>query len=678
MANIIARLGVVLGLNSAEFVKGIDAASKKLDQLSDAARKYSAIASTAMVAASVAALKYADDIVDTAKANDMAVDSIVKLSSALALSGGKSSDAGKLLSSFTGFVDKAADGSLEAQKTFAKLGISLKDLGQLSSRELFDKTIRALSEIEDPITRNAKAMDVLGKAAKGVDLNSLFEQMRDGASIADEQAKAIEDAAEVYDVITKAGQEFMLMLATQLGPTLKSSIEYLKELSNTGLNISPVFKIAFETVAVLGANVVFVVKTLVQDVAALIRVVGALASFNGKEAGSIVREAISRAEQDRLALDKFEARVLGTGDGRRGMDDPRIVRSGAAATGRIVTPAKDPETERRRREEERERERLEKLILARQAEAVVLQEQQTAELAKYLDLRQTNYLQTEQAQFAEKDRLALQKEILALEVNKARLLPEEIAFRKELLQLEYEHKRNLDNIANKEISREDREKANRQETENYYQRIALAQQGLSQSMEQRSGSFQQGFFGKMQDVFRDLPTELQNGAQAFDSVFGNMNRALDNFVRTGKLSFKDLTRSIIQDLIQIQLRSQMTSLFKTFVGSIFGGAGGGFGTGNAFGNQDLGGFYADGGSPPVGRASVVGERGPELFIPNTAGTIIPNNALSGMGGVTNVTNNYINAIDVKSFEERLLGSSNTVWAANQYANKSLATGRGRT
>jgi hypothetical protein len=39
--------------------------------------------------------------------------------------------------------------------------------------------------------------------------------------------------------------------------------------------------------------------------------------------------------------------------------------------------------------------------------------------------------------------------------------------------------------------------------------------------------------------------------------------------------------------------------------------------------------------------------------------------------------NYINAIDTKSFEDRLLGSPNAIWAANQYAGKSLAVNRGR-
>ena len=39
--------------------------------------------------------------------------------------------------------------------------------------------------------------------------------------------------------------------------------------------------------------------------------------------------------------------------------------------------------------------------------------------------------------------------------------------------------------------------------------------------------------------------------------------------------------------------------------------------------------FADGGRPPVGRPSIVGERGPELFVPDSAGTIVPNHQLGG-------------------------------------------------
>ena len=43
--------------------------------------------------------------------------------------------------------------------------------------------------------------------------------------------------------------------------------------------------------------------------------------------------------------------------------------------------------------------------------------------------------------------------------------------------------------------------------------------------------------------------------------------------------------------------------------------------------------YASGGIPPVGKPSIVGEKGPELFVPRQSGRIIPNNQLGGGGGV---------------------------------------------
>ena len=181
----------------------------------------------------------------------------------------------------------------------------------------------------------------------------------------------------------------------------------------------------------------------------------------------------------------------------------------------------------------------------------------------------------------------------------------------------------------------------------------------------------------MQEMFSSMQESLKATQQVYAAVFGNMERALENFVRTGKLSFKDLARSIIQDLILIQLKASATSLFRMFMGSLgFGSSSGALPSiSGQFGVGPTG--FANGGDPPVGRASIVGERGPELFVPRTAGTIIPNNALSSIGG-SQVVNNYnIQAIDVKSFEDRIMGSSTAVWAANAYANKSLAIGRGR-
>ena len=92
-----------------------------------------------------------------------------------------------------------------------------------------------------------------------------------------------------------------------------------------------------------------------------------------------------------------------------------------------------------------------------------------------------------------------------------------------------------------------------------------------------------------------------------------------------------------------------SGLFGAIAGIFGGGGGDGDGGGDGGGvlksaldskallNTDLGlpsfaeifsGFkFANGGRPPVGKASLVGERGPELFVPDRAGTIVSNEAL---------------------------------------------------
>jgi phage-related minor tail protein len=158
-------------------------------------------------------------------------------------------------------------------------------------------------------------------------------------------------------------------------------------------------------------------------------------------------------------------------------------------------------------------------------------------------------------------------------------------------------------------------------------------------------------------------------------VFGNLSSAIDNFVKTGKLSMKDLARSIIQDLIAIQMKAAAMRFLNFAFGAVTSGSGSNDGW---FKNVYMAQPRATGGPVNAGSPYMVGERGPELFVPSGSGTIIPNNQVNNMGSTTNVTNNYINAIDTKSFEDRLLGSSNTIWAANQYANKNLSTNFGRT
>lgn len=149
-----------------------------------------------------------------------------------------------------------------------------------------------------------------------------------------------------------------------------------------------------------------------------------------------------------------------------------------------------------------------------------------------------------------------------------------------------------------------------------------------------------------------------------DTMFNNMSKALDNFVDTGKLSFSNFTESVIKDLLKIALHESEVALFKA--------AGGASGIGAGL-LSFFGGFFADGGSPPMGKASIVGENGPELFIPRTPGTIIPNDMLGGGGSVQN--NNYhnytISAIDAKSVAQLFYENRMTMFGVTERARREL-------
>lgn len=181
---------------------------------------------------------------------------------------------------------------------------------------------------------------------------------------------------------------------------------------------------------------------------------------------------------------------------------------------------------------------------------------------------------------------------------------------------------------------------------------------------------------EMAKMFVNIQDSMKRTQEVFDTVWGNMSSAIDNFVKTGKLNMKDFARSVIQDLIRIQLKAAAMK----FLGAMFGNIGTASMYGTNIGSQQTSMlnaqdsfFRADGGPVNGNSPYIVGERGPEVFVPRSAGTIIPNHDMGKMGGTTNVTNNYINAIDAKSFENRLLESSNTIWAGYQYANKQLAS-----
>lgn len=128
------------------------------------------------------------------------------------------------------------------------------------------------------------------------------------------------------------------------------------------------------------------------------------------------------------------------------------------------------------------------------------------------------------------------------------------------------------------------------------------------------------------DVILDKNKELKDDAfklgDAFQSAF---EKAI-----VGGEGLSKVFSGLIKDIASMFLRQQITAPLAKLLNTSVSTAAGGSTLFDLFRNA-VG--FANGGNPPVGVPSWVGERGPELFVPKTAGTIVPNHALGG-GGVS--------------------------------------------
>jgi hypothetical protein len=123
-----------------------------------------------------------------------------------------------------------------------------------------------------------------------------------------------------------------------------------------------------------------------------------------------------------------------------------------------------------------------------------------------------------------------------------------------------------------------------------------------------------------QDKYKDLE-------RAVDGFAKNAASSLADFAFGGKTSFTDMVNSFLKDLARLALQKAIFNPIAEQFDIFTSGFGDG---GEAFSGFLSGLGFANGGTPPIGKASLVGERGPELFVPKVAGTVIPNNKMGGM------------------------------------------------
>ncbi len=174
--------------------------------------------------------------------------------------------------------------------------------------------------------------------------------------------------------------------------------------------------------------------------------------------------------------------------------------------------------------------------------------------------------------------------------------------------------------------------------------FSLEMEGMTTSIPMALDSVQ-AELRKLNSVGFLVTTTADTIGNAFGESFkgivkGSMTaqEALRNlFMRTAD-AFLDMAAQLIAKQIQMRI----LGIGLNFIGGGIGGGGGGFIDSNAVPLVDplTGvGTAANGGPIPGRKPTLVGERGPELFMPNTGGTVIPNHDLGGLGGTTNIVVN---------------------------------------
>lgn len=635
MAINIARLGVVLGIDTAEFTKGIESAKKKLGDIGQFATRAGAVATAALAAMTYKAMQFADEMSDLSDATGVSIARITQMGQALTLSGGKAEDAGKILVKFAQNIDEAASGSQKMQDAFAKAGVSLNDIAKLSVEELLQKTTEGLAKIGDKATQTGAKMDLFGKGMRAVDMTGFNAQMAQGTEEFQKYENAIRVAAELNDKLALKASQTSLVFTQKVLPAVNALFDQINVKGGIAEKV-------FEGIA----NVIYGMAGALLYGNKAIEAMGVAWDYLK---GNMTFEDFQRAQMN--IENNLKLGIHAIKEYRRELEETKKIQMPQVGGGRAVQDS--PEVKKQK------------------------------EMLRVAELISVEY---NRQQVYSLQQLAIRNQMIGMTEDEKRI-------QEAINQVTTETSRKIDEITKKRedaagrgaeakvLAAYDEQIAKVYELEEIF--ITMARNVETASI-QSQRTFEFGWNKAFAQFAEDAYNYGRMGEEMFKAITGNMLSAIDNFVETGKFSFSDFASSIIKDLIKIELRMQAMQLFSMARGGLaglFAGGGGAVGaTGSFEGLTYAGvGVAADGGM--INGPTIVGENGPELFIPQRSGTVIPNQQMSGMteSQPTIVYNGpYIaqmSAIDTQSATQFLAQNKLAVWSANQSASRSMPTSR---
>ncbi len=586
----------------------------------------------------------ADHLRDLSQATGIAAQELGGLGFAASQNGGSldsvASAAGKLNKS----IAEAAAGSKEALEPFRLLGISVKDAaGNTKTADVvFAEVADRFKTFNDGPEKSALALRLFGKA--GAEQIALLNEGGDALRANTEYYKRFSGVTEDLNIradqfndtlgkIKLLGQSLGTTIAAELMPSLQAVADELlraKEEGSGFSSVAKVIKIAFETVAVIGANVAFVFGGIGREIGAIAAQTVALARLDLKGFNAISEAVKADGIKARYELDGLERRILGIRDDDQ--TDAESRRLGLTKLAPVTKKGNAPRLGGGGGGKERKELDLANKAIESYIEALQKQLDKTQDLTA---VEETLLLLQRKGTGATLDQAAAALG-LARALDKQAEQEERIKLGRQLAAAEGEavearnasYRTMLANLysATPTAKLEEQRKAVRALTDEFekgditvqkYNEAVTAFLGLDKKPEEFSDDFGKNLNSDVRDALANAFRDSKNPAEAFAAALGNVVFTRLSQAATGALA--DL-------LVGTGKPGSDGGLLGSAAAAIFGG------------------FKAEGGPVKAGTAYVVGERGRELFVPRTAGTVVPNSQLGGTGQVSIHINNQLTGV----------------------------------
>jgi|694.fasta_scaffold02316_39 hypothetical protein len=570
----------------------------------------------------------ADNMVKLSQKTGIAVSELSSLANTADLAGVSNEQLGSALIKLNKSIAEAASGSKEQSEAFKNLGISVKDAnGNIRpTADILGDVAGAFSGAADGATKTQYAMALFGKA--GADLIPFLNTGKQGikefgASFGDEFAK---NAEEFNDNITKINQQLKLLLVDAINPLLPALSKMIVEFQE-GTKYSSGFLDAIRNFGTINPfkNTEENLKTVREEI----------------DSNNDAIERYKKANSDTSSLDKYNEHLQNRLNYLKAIQRNEMFatpRQGEASgmdrrflgTDKRTTkalPALGGEKPKKEKEEvDKQLQQIQNSYLAVTDQIIKLTDGEDA---------------LKVAQFARTG--ASEEQIKAYELY-LDLIKNITQADKEKLENDLKQQKYDEQITKDAKDQADAIKKifddTRTPLENYTQKIQNLQAILGK------GLIDPDTFSRAVGLAnKELTSFTEKGKSDIDILTDAINGFGNEFTSTlttafmgGKVSFKDMVDSIQRDILRMLIKKNISDPSVSFLTDLFKG----------FGGRALGGPVSS--NTPY----MVGERGPELFVPNGSGSIVPNNKLGG-GGVTVVQNI---SIDSRSDRASIMAAMN--------------------